>query len=100
MSGIKTLTKEQQAFLVECQTQFSGRYTDSDPEFKRKLESDIPTPPIIENWTRIRQHGNYNRNNYRRNYQRNENHRNDGHNDSYNQRDRGSYNRKRQWSDE
>ncbi|KAK9879653.1 hypothetical protein WA026_006718 [Henosepilachna vigintioctopunctata] len=41
---------DQEAFLRECEEEFSSRYTTNDPEFKDIYESDIPTPPIVFPW--------------------------------------------------
>ncbi|XP_044731057.1 RNA guanine-N7 methyltransferase activating subunit [Chrysoperla carnea] len=59
------LTKEQEAFLQECDLEFSNRYTSSDPEYQSIFERNLPPPPIIENWTSRR--GNFNNYNHNRN---------------------------------
>ncbi|KAL3281113.1 hypothetical protein HHI36_004335 [Cryptolaemus montrouzieri] len=44
------LSREQEAFLKECNLEFSERYTTADLEFKNLFESDIPDPPVVFPW--------------------------------------------------
>lgn len=46
----ENLTKEQLAFLEECNLEFSERYTDSDLEYKKIYDLGIPPPPIMCPW--------------------------------------------------
>ncbi|CAG9858439.1 unnamed protein product [Phyllotreta striolata] len=86
--GNDNLTKEQKDFLEECNLEFSERFTDSDIEYKKIFDSEIPPPPIVAPWygrqrfnNRDRPGGSYNNyrdQNYRRegnqNYRREDNH--------------------------
>lgn len=44
------LTSEQKAFLEECALEFSDRFTDSDLEYKKMYDAEIPPPPIMCPW--------------------------------------------------
>lgn len=44
------LTSEQIAFLEECALEFSDRFTDSDLDYKKMYDSEIPPPPIMHPW--------------------------------------------------
>lgn len=46
----ETLTKEQKAFLEECNLEFSDRFTDADLEYKKVYNEGIPPPPIMYPW--------------------------------------------------
>ena len=45
-----TLTDEQRAFLTECETEFSYRFSDDDPEFVRQRQQGTPEPPVMVPW--------------------------------------------------
>lgn len=45
-----SLTKEQEDFLKECETEFSNRYTNEDPDYKKVYDVGTPAPPIICPW--------------------------------------------------
>ncbi|CAH1111044.1 unnamed protein product [Psylliodes chrysocephalus] len=93
------LTKDQEAFLEECNLEFFERFTDSDLEFKRVFDSEIPPPPIVTPWygkqrfnnrDRDRPGGSYN--NFR-NYGRED--REEQSSNYYGDRDRGYHNKER-----
>lgn len=47
---METLTKEQKAFLEECNLEFSDRFTDADLDYKKVFDEGIPPPPIMFPW--------------------------------------------------
>lgn len=46
----RNLSKEQQAFLRECEEEFKHRYTEADPEYRALLTRETDDPPIITPW--------------------------------------------------
>lgn len=45
----RNLSKEQLAFLRECEVEFKDRYTEADPEY-RAVVTQAEDPPIIHPW--------------------------------------------------
>ena len=45
-----SLTEEQEAFLAECEAEFSDRYTESDKDYMMVKEAGICPPPIVTPW--------------------------------------------------
>lgn len=99
----ENLTKQQLAFLEECNLEFSERYTDSDLEYKKLYDLGIPPPPIMCPWygkarfnNRDRGGGgryndHRNRNQYHRNDDNNRN-RDYGYREGYREQAGSSYN--------
>ncbi|KAH8345781.1 hypothetical protein KR067_004280 [Drosophila pandora] len=48
---INRLADRDISFLEECELEFTGRFTDDDPEFMAHCSKPFPDPPIVENWT-------------------------------------------------
>jgi hypothetical protein len=87
------LTSDQKAFLEKCALEFSERYTDSDPEYKKVYDSSIPQPPLVSPWQEKNRGGRY-RDNHRDNYRDRDNYREyrgDYRNNRYNQNQNNYY---------
>jgi hypothetical protein len=50
MAQVSELTKEQRAFLEQCEEENKFRYTEKDPEFLELKKQPLSKPPIVENW--------------------------------------------------
>lgn len=60
------LTKEQEDFLQECETNFADRYTEKDADYIKIFNSEPKKPPIMDPWAEKRdgfRQGNRHRNN-------------------------------------
>ncbi|KAH8274935.1 hypothetical protein KR018_001302 [Drosophila ironensis] len=47
---INRLVDRDVGFLEECELEFSGRFTEDDPDFMAHCSKPLPDPPIVENW--------------------------------------------------
>lgn len=45
-----SLNEEQLKFLEECKLEFSDRFTDAEPDYKKAYDEGIPLPPIMHPW--------------------------------------------------
>lgn len=96
-----TLTKEQKAFLEECNLEFSDRFTDADLEYKKVYSEGIPPPPIMYPWYGRNSRPGPNRNNSRASGSKYDDDRNDRDRSYRNRgyRDRRGDNRQDRYSD-
>ena len=58
---INHLTEEDVEFLRECEEEFQHRYTENDEDFKKCLEKQLSTPPIVHPWMDRHSGGNFHR---------------------------------------
>lgn len=99
------LDAEQEAFLAECEKEFSGRYTDADKEFSQFKNAPKTDPPCVHPW-RVRprrdfQHGgNYRNDDRGRNNYQNERSRDNRNHHRDDNRSRQDYNRDRSRHDD
>ncbi|XP_050079368.1 RNA guanine-N7 methyltransferase activating subunit [Anopheles maculipalpis] len=47
---INILSPEEQAFMEECENEFTGRFTDLDEEFMAHCQRESKPPPVVHPW--------------------------------------------------
>lgn len=63
----RNLSKEQLAFLKECEEEFKNRFTEADPEYRSALTREAANPPLVHPWKENQnQNRGYNNNRFQR----------------------------------
>ena len=44
------MTEDQEQFMAECESQFSGRYSDTDKDFMKVKDAGVSQPPVVQPW--------------------------------------------------